>query len=184
MRVGLSRISDLVVKLRTFSRIDGDERGVVSVKDCVDSVLTILGHKLKEQIVVERAIAEPEFIECYPGLLNQAIMNLIANSIDAVGDAGTIRIFAGARADDYVIAVEDSGPGIPLAVRHRVFEPFFTTKPIGQGTGLGLSITYSIVEKHGGTLTVECPPGAGTTMTIRFPLAAAVRRSRRVQELT
>jgi two-component system NtrC family sensor kinase len=173
MHLGLNRIRDLVVKLRTFSRLDGDERGVANIRECVDSVVTILGHRLRDQVVIEREFGEPATIVCYPGLLNQAIMNLVANSIDAIDGAGTVRISARAQGERYLITVTDTGAGIPMAVRHRIFEPFFTTKGVGNGTGLGLSITYSIVEKHGGTLSVDCPPQGGTTMTISLPLATA-----------
>jgi two-component system, NtrC family, sensor kinase len=171
MDIGLKRIRDLVVKLRTFSRLDGDERGLVSVKACVDSVITILRHRLEDRVTIETDLGEPDLIECYPGLLNQALMNLIANSIDAIEGKGTIVVTSsGTAAGRYKIAVKDSGPGIPQALRQRIFEPFFTTKPVGAGTGLGLSITYSIVEKHGGKLSVECPESGGTTMTIDIPL--------------
>jgi two-component system, NtrC family, sensor kinase len=173
MNLGLTRIRDLVVKLRTFSRLDGDERGVANIRECVESVVTILGHRLKDQVKIEQDFGEPPAIECYPGLLNQAIMNLVANSIDAIEGPGTVKISAGAVEGRYVISVTDTGSGIPAAIRHRIFEPFFTTKGVGSGTGLGLSITYSIVEKHGGTLNVECPPGGGTTMTISLPLTAS-----------
>ncbi len=170
MNLGLGRIRDLVVKLRTFSRLDGDERGVANLKDCIESVITILGHRLKDRIKVEQDLGEPRSIECYPGLLNQALMNLMANSIDAIEDQGTIVVSARAVGDRYVIAVSDTGPGIPVALRQRIFEPFFTTKGVGSGTGLGLSITYSIVQKHGGTLSVDCPPAGGTVMTMSLPL--------------
>jgi two-component system NtrC family sensor kinase len=104
-------------------------------------------------------------------------MNLIANSIDAIEGEGTILVSSGGtQGERYRIAVKDSGPGIPQALRQRIFEPFFTTKPVGAGTGLGLSITYSIVEKHGGTLSVDCPPAGGTTMTIDIPLPGRKRR--------
>jgi two-component system NtrC family sensor kinase len=103
--------------------------------------------------------------------LNQAIMNLVANSIDALDGAGTVTVSSTSVEDAYVITVSDTGPGIPAAVRARIFEPFFTTKPVGSGTGLGLSITYSIVEKHGGKLTVDCPPEGGTRMRMALPLA-------------
>jgi two-component system NtrC family sensor kinase len=173
MNLGLTRIRDLVVKLRTFSRLDGDERGVANIRECVESVVTILGHRLRDQVKLEQHFGEPPSIECYPGLLNQAIMNLVANSIDAIEGQGTVRISAGAVEGRYVITVTDTGSGIPAAIRHRIFEPFFTTKGVGSGTGLGLSITYSIVEKHGGTLNVDCPPGGGTTMTMSLPLTTA-----------
>jgi two-component system NtrC family sensor kinase len=177
MDLGLKRIRDLVVKLRTFSRLDGDERGLVSVKACVDSVITILRHRLKDRVTIETKLGDPDIIECYPGLLNQAITNLIANSIDAVEGPGTILVTTGGMSEErYRITVTDSGPGIPSALQQRIFEPFFTTKPVGAGTGLGLSITYSIVEKHGGKLSVDCPPAGGTTMTIELPLPGRRRR--------
>jgi two-component system NtrC family sensor kinase len=172
MNLGLGRIRDLVVKLRTFSRLDGDERGVANMKECVDSVLTILGHRLKDRINVVQDLAGPAAIDCYPGLLNQALMNLLANSIDAIEGDGTIVVSTRAAGERYLIAVSDTGHGIPAPLRQRIFEPFFTTKGVGSGTGLGLSITYSIVQKHGGTLSVDCPPSGGTTMTISLPLPA------------
>jgi two-component system, NtrC family, sensor kinase len=178
MDVGLKRIRDLVVKLRTFSRLDGDERGLVSVKACVESVIMILRHRLEDRVTIQTDLGEPDIIECYPGLLNQALMNLIANSIDAIEGRGTILVTSsGVPGERYRITVRDSGPGIPPALLQRIFEPFFTTKPVGAGTGLGLSITYSIVEKHGGKLEVECPPSGGTTMTIDLPLPARKRKA-------
>jgi two-component system NtrC family sensor kinase len=173
MSVGLERIRELVIKLRTFSRIDEGERKRVNVRECIESVLMILRHRLKDRIVVDLLLGAPEELECFPGLLNQALLNLLANSIEAITGTGRIKIATSVLDGAYSIAVTDTGPGIPTAVRSRVFEPFFTTKPVGQGTGLGLSITYSIVEKHGGTILIECPEGGGTTMTIRLPFAAA-----------
>jgi len=168
--MGLKRIRELVVKLRTFSRIDGGERGVANLNECVDSVLTILGHKLKDGIEVVKDLTEPESLECYPGLLNQALMNLVANAIDAIEGQGTITLASRTAGKTVVLTVSDSGAGIPPAIRQRIFEPFFTTKPVGAGTGLGLSITYSIAQKHGGTLGVECPPEGGTCMKLTLPL--------------
>ena len=100
-------------------------------------------------------------------------MNLVANSIDAMAGAGTLRIVTGADGTDYVVLVEDSGPGIPVELRERVIEPFFTTKPVGQGTGLGLSISYSIAQKHGGTLQFRDADTGGSAVSIRFPLQLA-----------
>jgi two-component system NtrC family sensor kinase len=171
MSLGLERIRELVIKLRTFSRLDEGERKRVNVRECIESVLMILKHRMKDRIVVDLSIGTPEEIECFPGLLNQALLNLLANSIEAIAGEGRVAISAGSGDGKYSIAVSDTGPGIPPSLRSRVFEPFFTTKPIGQGTGLGLSISYSIVQKHGGTITVECPESGGTTMRIQLPLA-------------
>jgi two-component system, NtrC family, sensor kinase len=167
---GLDRIRDLVIKLRTFSRLDEGERKQVSIRECVESVLTILGHRIRGKIEVETNFGSPDQVDCYASLLNQAIMNLVSNSIDAMADGGVLRISTGSQGPLYSIVVTDSGPGIPAALRERVLEPFFTTKPVGQGTGLGLSITYSIVRKHQGTIELCEPPGGGASIAIRFPI--------------
>jgi two-component system NtrC family sensor kinase len=170
MAVGLERIRELVIKLRTFSRLDEGERKRVNIRECIESVLMILKHRMKDRIVVVLSLGVPEELECYPGLLNQALLNLLANAIEAIAGQGTIEIVTGVDDGAYRIAITDSGPGIVPEYRQRVFEPFFTTKPVGQGTGLGLSITYSIVDKHRGTISIDCPEGGGTTVTIRLPL--------------
>jgi two-component system NtrC family sensor kinase len=169
MTSGLERIRELVVKLRTFSHIDEGEWRKVSIRECIDSVLTILGHRIRDRIELSTEFGEPDAVECYPSLLNQAVMNLISNSIDAIAGQGRIRVRTGAADGAYEIQVSDTGSGIAPEHRERVLEPFFTTKPVGEGTGLGLSITYSIVRKHGGSLSIACPSDGGTTVTIRFP---------------
>lgn len=174
MRMGLERIQDLVLKLRTFSRLDEGERKVVSVRECIEAVLTILAHRLGDRITVSTDVGSPELLECMPGLLNQAIMNLISNAMDAIEGPGTIRISARAEGDHYVIRIEDSGPGIPVTLRERVLDPFFTTKPVGAGTGLGLSITDSIVKKHGGALELTDAPEGGAAAVIRLPYRRSI----------
>jgi two-component system NtrC family sensor kinase len=168
--LGLGRIRDLVLKLRTFSRLDEGERKLVSIAECIESVLTILGHRVKDRISVTTRVSPPEQLDCYPALLNQVLLNLIANSIDAIEGQGNITITAGGQDSDFVFTVADDGPGIPPALRERVLEPFFTTKPVGQGTGLGLSIAYSIIKKHEGTLELSDAPAGGTLATIRLPI--------------
>ena len=165
---------DLVLKLRTFSRLDEGERKAVSIRECIESLLTILGHRLKDRIDVQTRYGEPDFVECYPGLLTQAVMNLVANAIDAIHERGTIIIATGADGDAYRISVADTGTGIPDELRERILDPFFTTKPVGQGTGLGLSITYSIVRKHGGALEFGRAEGGGTEVVIRIPIRKAL----------
>jgi two-component system NtrC family sensor kinase len=174
MKLGLTRISELVVKLRTFSRLDEGEMKRVHVKECIDSVLTILSHRLQPRIAVDLDCSPHERIDCNPALLNQALMNLISNAIDAIAGEGRIKICCTAAGGQYQIVVEDNGSGIPADVRERIFEPFFTTKPVGLGTGLGLSIAYSIVKKHNGTLHAEDAPGGGTRMLISLPQQSAV----------
>jgi two-component system, NtrC family, sensor kinase len=171
---GLERIRELVLKLRTFSRLDEGERKIVSVRECVDSVLTILGHRLRDHIDVDTRFGEPELLDCFPSLLNQALMNLVANAIDAIDPverAGKIVIEGESHGASYLLRISDNGSGIPEALRERIFDPFFTTKAVGKGTGLGLSITYSIIKKHGGVLEMRERPGGGTVAEIALPLA-------------
>jgi signal transduction histidine kinase len=157
---------------------DEGERKPASISECVASVLTILEHRYHGRINVETYFGYPDVVECFPSLLNQAIMNLVANAIDAVSPGGSIGINTGADGGNYVIVVSDNGHGVPEPLRQRVFEPFFTTKPVGQGTGLGLSISYSIVQAHGGSLDLSPRPGGGTIATIAFPLVSRTVSSR------
>jgi two-component system NtrC family sensor kinase len=169
MRAGLDRIRQLVLKLRTFSRLDEGERKRVSVRECVQSVLTLLGHRLDGRIEIELDLDDVDVIDCYPALLNQALMNLVANSMDAITGPGRITVASRVTPDGYRIEVRDSGSGIPADLRDRVFEPFFTTRAVGQGMGLGLSITNSIIEKHGGRIEISDAEGGGTRVTLHFP---------------
>ncbi|HEY3594119.1 MAG TPA: response regulator, partial [Polyangiaceae bacterium] len=107
--VGLERIRGLVLKLRTFSRLDEGERKSASMRECIESVLMILQHRVRNRIRVETHMGEPDVIDCIPSLLNQAIMNLVANAIDAIEGEGTITISTGAADDIYSIVITDTG---------------------------------------------------------------------------
>jgi two-component system, NtrC family, sensor kinase len=103
------------------------------------------------------------------GELRQALVNLIINAMEAMGKGGRLAVSLHPSPDghDVELVVADNGPGIPEEIRARIFDPFFTTKE--KGTGLGLSVVYGIVQRHGGTIRVECPPGGGTTFTLTLP---------------
>ncbi|MDZ5648654.1 response regulator [Nitrospirillum sp. BR 11828] len=169
-RLGIDRVEDLVVKLRTFSRLDEAEVKEVEIEDSLESVLTLLQHKLSERIVVERKYAGPKRITCQPGPLNQVLMNVVGNAIDAIDGAGTITLETGRNGPMFRLSVRDTGHGIPAAIRDRICEPFFTTKPVGSGTGLGLSISYSIIQRHRGRLEFHSEEGQGTEVVIEIPL--------------
>lgn len=169
--VGLKRIQDLIHQLRTFSRLDEGDRKLVSVRESIESVLTILRHRFGDEISIVTDFGEPDHLECFASLFNQAVMNLVANAVDAVGERGEITLTTRAHAGSFELTVTDTGHGIPNELRDRVFEPFFTTKPVGHGTGLGLSITYSIAKKHGGMVELSPRDGGGTVAKLEFPLA-------------
>lgn len=170
MSGGLERIRDLVLKLRTFSRLDEGQIKQINIDEAIDSVLTLLQYRLGTRIRVIRRFGAVKQLDCYPGPLNQVLMNLLANAIDAIDGEGEITITTAAEDGLLRIAIADTGQGMPEAVRERIFEPFFTTKPVGQGTGLGLSISFGIIRDHGGTLKAFSKEGEGTQMIIHLPL--------------
>jgi two-component system NtrC family sensor kinase len=102
--------------------------------------------------------------------LQQVLLNLFNNAIDAIGKNGIIELATVSDNRTIEISISDSGSGIPEAVQRRIFDPFFTTKGPGRGTGLGLSISYGIIEKMGGTLTFTSRENEGTTFVIRLPI--------------
>ncbi|MEM6598177.1 MAG: ATP-binding protein [Cyanobacteria bacterium P01_C01_bin.69] len=189
LSVGAERIRELVLSLRNFSRLDESERKKVDVHEGIDSTLLILGSRLKateERPAIELVCeyGELPMVECYPSQLNQVVMNLVANAIDAIDEcyqlgtvekadgSNVIRLSTAVLNDRWVrIAIADNGPGISEETRSRLFDPFFTTKPVGKGTGLGLSISYQIiVDKHRGRLMCESVLGEGTTFVVELPM--------------
>ncbi|BAU09901.1 integral membrane sensor signal transduction histidine kinase [Leptolyngbya sp. NIES-3755] len=174
MRIGTERICEIVLSLRNFSRLDEAEFKAVNLHEGIDSTLMILQHRVKqlEIEIIKQYNSLPE-VECYPGQLNQVLMNLISNAIDAVEGQSfkTIQIETQVIQDSVLICITDNGAGIPETVRSRIFDPFFTTKPVGKGTGLGLSISYQIVtQKHYGKLYCESKSGEGTKFYIEIPV--------------
>lgn len=170
MRDGLVRVRDLVVKLRTFSRLDEGEYKKVDVRENIESVLVILQHRLDGRVTVNASYAEHNVIWCYPAPLNQVVMNLLANAIDAIDGNGMIEIRTERDDRNFRIVVADDGHGLPAAIRDRIFEPFFTTKPVGKGVGLGLAISYRIVQSHRGTIEVRDRSPKGTEFLVTIPL--------------
>jgi two-component system, NtrC family, sensor kinase len=171
-QAGATRVKELVTKLRTFSRLDEGTIKTINIHESIDSVLLFLQHKTNGRIEVERSYGEVEMLTCLAGELNQVLMNIIANAIDAIdasGGPGRITIATGQQNGDFVIRVRDTGKGIPEEIRNRIFEPFFTTKPIGQGTGLGLAISYGIMQAHQGSMEFSSEPGEGTEFVLKIP---------------
>ena len=170
MGIGLHRIQDLVVRLRSFSRLDEGGHQAVHMPEGIETVLALLAQKIGSRIrVVRRLEAEPSLL-CSPALLNQVVMNIVGNAADAIPGEGTIEIATRNDADSYTIEIADSGPGIPPEQRERIFEPFFTTKPAGTSTGLGLAIAYAVVRAHNGNITVGESQAGGAKITVTVPL--------------
>lgn len=167
---GLDRVKNLVVKLRSFSRLDEDEWTSLDVHDAIETVLLFLHYRIKDRIKVVRDYRADRELPCRSGQINQVLMNIVANAVEAIEDEGTVTIATAVRDGAFEITVSDTGQGFPEEVRQKLFDPFFTTKPVGQGTGLGLAISYGIVRAHQGSIDFDSVEGKGTTVTIRLPL--------------
>lgn len=189
LKIGTERIRQIVLSLRNFSRLDEANCKEINIHDGLNSTLLILQHRLKAKsdsagIEVNCEYGVLPLVECYPGLLNQVFMNILANAIDALETninrqgknstvkPGKINIRTSVILGNQVqVVISDNGPGIPEEIQQRIFQPFFTTKPIGKGTGLGLSISYQIIkEQHGGILKCVSQPGEGTQFIIQIPI--------------
>lgn len=199
IKMGADRISNLVLSLRNFSRLDEAEKKEVNIHEGLDSTLLILQNRLEAEgnhpeIQVIKKYGNLPKIECYAGQLNQVFINIINNSIDTLKESMIgCRLFA----VDYkttrnqelttynpqihistevldtnqvIIRITDNGCGMPEEVKQKIFDPFFTTKPIGSARGLGMSISYQIINKHGGILKCISTPLQGTEFTIQIPI--------------
>jgi signal transduction histidine kinase len=173
IREGAERTRKIVRDLRVFARGDDDVRQPVDLHEELESSLTLLGHLLKDRVVVERKYGDLPAVECVRSQIDQVLLNILANAAQAIEGPGTITIETRREDGWAVVAVRDTGPGIAPDVIGRIFDPFFTTKPVGEGSGLGLSISYEIVKKHGGEVGVDSRPGAGATFTMRLPVESA-----------
>ncbi|QOV91865.1 PAS domain-containing sensor histidine kinase [Humisphaera borealis] len=172
-REGLRRIQQIVRDLRDFVRLDESDLQAVDLNAGVQSTLNIIsGHAKKKQVQLETELVDLPAVTCYPAKVNQVIMNLVGNAIDASKEHGRvlIRTRGGPDGRSVILEVSDAGCGIPPELKQRIFDPFFTTKPIGQGTGLGLSISYGIVRDHGGEIEVDSEVGNGTTFRVILPV--------------
>jgi signal transduction histidine kinase len=172
---GSTRTAEIVRGLRIFSRVDEDDIKLADINEGLESTIIIVNNQLNNRIAVEKNYAEFDYVECYPGKLNQVFLNLISNAIYAIKqkfneeDGGKLSIATTVDGDDILISIADNGTGMAETTKQKLFEPFFTTKPVGDGTGLGLSIVYNTIKKHNGNITVQSALGEGTTFTIRIP---------------
>lgn len=166
-----SRISDLVGAIKEYTYMDQSPVQNVDVVKSLETTLTILNHKLKKGVEVQRDYQRvPLLVNSFGSELNQVWTNLIDNAIDAMHGKGELRVRTYREDSSVVVEIGDNGPGIPEEVQPHIFEPFFTTKGVGEGTGLGLDTVQRIVKKHRGNIQVTSNPG-NTRFQVWLPLA-------------
>ncbi|MGA3105974.1 MAG: ATP-binding protein [Terriglobales bacterium] len=166
-----SRISDLVCAIKEYTYMDQAPVQNVDIVKSLETTLTILNHKIKRGITVQRDYQRiPLLVNSFGSELNQVWTNIIDNAIDAMAGKGELRVRTYREDDCVVVEIGDNGPGISDEVKAHIFEPFFTTKGVGQGTGLGLDTVQRIVKKHRGNIQVTSKPG-DTRFQVFLPLS-------------
>ncbi|MDA8388087.1 MAG: ATP-binding protein [Nitrospiraceae bacterium] len=169
---GTERVRQIVRNLKNFAHVDESGFKYADINAGLASTINIVWNELKYKTELETDYGEIPLVNCNPGQLNQVFLNLLVNAAQAIEKHGRLTIRTWSGPGHVYVSVSDTGCGIPPENITRIFEPFFTTKEVGKGTGLGLSIAYDIVKKHGGEITVESAPGAGTTFTLKIPIGA------------
>ena len=177
---GAQRIAKIVRAMKEFSHPDSADKTATNLNRAIESTITVARNEWKyvAEVVTEFDENLPA-VDCYPGGINQVVLNLIVNAAHAIkekvkeGEKGQIRVCTKARGENAEISVTDNGPGIPEAIQPRIFDPFFTTKAVGKGTGQGLALAHSVVVKqHGGKIWFETVMGEGTTFFIELPITS------------
>lgn len=171
--VQVERARDIVHHLLSFSRKKTTNREKVDIAEILDTTLNFLKNELKisNTLVKNRAKKGTALVSGNRNQLQQVLVNIILNAVQAMGRDGRIEIDLGTdkRLNEAVLTIKDNGPGMPKEVLQHVLEPFYTTKK--DGTGLGLSVSYGIIKDHNGDIKIETKKGMGTTVKIVLPLA-------------
>jgi PAS domain S-box-containing protein len=184
---GLDRVATIVRGMKDFGHPDQKEMESADLNRALGATLAIARNEYKYVADIETEFAELPPITCHVGELNQVFLNIIVNAAHAIGDVvrgtdnkGLIRIRTWSESASVIVAISDTGSGIPESVRDKIFDPFFTTKEVGRGTGQGLAIAHAvIVDKHGGEITFETEMGRGTTFFLRLPVQPPAAESSR-----
>lgn len=166
---GAERVSSLMSNIRNFSKYDDQFTPEISdIAEALDNTLTLAHNNIKYGITLHRDWDAPLMAKCDINSLRQVFLNLILNSVQAMGGTGTLRISGRKENGKIALVFRDDGPGIPKEKADRIFEAFYTTKD--DGTGLGLSIVKGIIDRHGGEIRVESEPGMGTAFIVEIPV--------------
>jgi signal transduction histidine kinase len=173
---GVQRVSSIVRAMKEFAHPDQKEMVPMDLNRALSATLEISRNEYKYIADVQTDYGDVPLVCCHAGELNQVFLNIIVNAAHAIADVveetkgrGVIGVRTRAEAGHVIVAISDTGGGIPCEIQDKIFDPFFTTKPVGRGTGQGLAIARSVVKKHAGQLTFTTEPGRGTTFVVRLP---------------
>ena len=176
---GAERVRQIVRDLKTFARLDEEERGAVEIAPLLDKSIKLTGSEMRYRARVRQEFASVPPVVGNEGRLLQVFVNLLINAAEAIEEGGVeqneIRIRTSATESEVQVEIADTGKGIAREHLERLFDPFFTTKSASGGSGLGLSICYNIMSSYGGRIEVESQPGAGSRFVLHLPIARARR---------
>jgi signal transduction histidine kinase len=173
---GVERTVAIVQDMKDFSHAGEDTREPVDLREVVETAVRVASARAPSGVEIRhRDTGDIPPVSCVANQLNQVLVNIVVNAIEAVSPQGWVEVATFREGDMAVVQIEDNGPGMTEETIERLFDPFFTTKAAGEGTGLGLAISYEIVRNHGGEIRVISAPGAGTVMEVRLPLHDGAR---------
>ena len=177
---GVERVVTIVRAMKEFAHPEGKGMAPADLNKALSNTLTVARNELKYVADVETDFGALPPVVCSVSDMNQVFLNLLVNAAHAIADVvkdsgkkGKIRVRTWLEDAAVVIAISDTGAGIPESIRDRIFDPFFTTKKVGRGTGQGLAIARSVIDRHKGTLTFETQVGKGTCFYVRLPTAGS-----------
>ena len=162
----IQRISNIVVSLKKFVRLDEAELQEANINKEIDLTLELISHETKNKIEIEKHYGEIPPIKCYPNMLNQVFTNILVNACQAIENKGKITITTEYNSGNLIVKIKDNGQGIQKENLNRIFTVGYTTKGVGVGTGLGLAISQKIIDKHHGKIQVISEVGVGTEFII------------------
>jgi signal transduction histidine kinase len=165
-----SRIIEIIKSLKSFSRLDQADFQEANINEGIKSVLVLTNNLLKRRITVHGEFGDIPLVRCFPGQLNQVLMNIIVNASQAIEGEGDIFIKTYNKEGYIYISIKDTGAGIKEENITKLFDPGFTTKGVGVGLGLGLYISYNIIQKHKGEISVVSELGKGAEFIVKIPI--------------
>lgn len=179
---GLDSVSNLVLSLKNYSRVDRPNEDVINLNQNLDDTLLIANSAIKQIVTIEKKYGDIPDIECSPSQINQVIMNILMNAIQAIEEKkaisdkdyqGIITLETGTEKEFVFLKMKDNGIGLKKGTKKQIFDPMFTTKEVGKGMGMGLSLSKQIIDNHQGTMMVESKENEGCTFIIKLPIKQA-----------
>jgi signal transduction histidine kinase len=177
---GIERIMKIINSLRRFSRVDLETVGKLDINESIEDAVEILTSHDTNDVEFIKELREVPPVDCSANEINQCLLHIIKNALDAVDHKGVIKLTTShdEKEDQILIRVFDNGKGMSPEVARQALNPFFTTKTVGSGTGVGLSMTETIIKRHGGMIDISSKEGEGTTVIVSLPAAGGKTEDR------